>query len=77
MAEVRVNSHKLQCFPVVLMAGYITNRKKFHRNLLKEEFEVKVCYWRIPLEGTPEKSDFTELTDLRYVNNKHGDTQEG
>ncbi len=29
------------------------------------------CYWRIPLEGTPETSDRVELLDLHDVNNKH------
>ncbi len=35
------------------------------------------CYWRIPLEGTPENVDGIELPDLHDVNNKHGNTPGG
>ena len=35
------------------------------------------CYWRIPLEGTPEKSHRIELLDLHDVNIKHGHTRTG
>ncbi len=35
------------------------------------------CYWRIPQEGTAEKSDRIELLDLHDINNKHGDSGGG